>query len=72
LFRPFFILRVAPDVSCAALPNVLSASAVTLWLGVPDGGLVIPAVAAEGLVEARGGGKIGGTSGFAGATSAES
>jgi hypothetical protein len=71
LFRPFFILRVAPDVSCAALPNVLSASAVTLWLGVPDGGLVIPAVAAEGLVEARGG-KIGGTSSFAVATSAES
>jgi hypothetical protein len=65
-------LHIAPDFSCAAVPNVLSASAVTLRLGVLDCSLVIPAVAAKGFVEARGGGKTGGTSGLAVATSAES
>jgi hypothetical protein len=66
--RPFFIWRIAPEAARVAQDNVLSASVVT-YLGVFDRSLVVPAVVAKGLVEARGIGEL--SLGIAIAASAE-
>jgi hypothetical protein len=54
-----FISRMAPEFSQAIEQNVLSASVVTDRLGLFDRSLMVPGLAAEGFIEARGGGEVG-------------